>query len=143
VDDIRTVDSSRDFITRMDQEFADNGNPTAVIRHGGRLAGVIGIHHITWNDRKTSIGYWLGAEYQGKGLMTRACAAMIDVALVQERLNRVEITAATGNARSRAIPERLGFTHEGRLRQAQWLYDHFVDLELYAMLRDAWERFQS
>lgn len=139
VDDMRTADNSRDFIARMAREYAEGGNPTAVIRYRDRLAGVIGIHTINWNDRKTSIGYWLGEAFQGQGLMTRACRAMVEHALVTERLNRVEIHAATGNTRSRAIPERLGFTHEGCLRQAQWLYDHFVDLELYAMLREEWE----
>jgi ribosomal-protein-serine acetyltransferase len=140
VDDIRTVESIQEFIARMQAEQADTGNPTAVIMVRERLAGVIGIHPIHWNDRKTSLGYWLGAEFQGQGLMTRACRAMVHYALVEEGLNRVEITAATGNARSRSIPERLGFTHEGCMRQAQWLYDHFVDLELYAMLREEWER---
>lgn len=139
VDDIRAVDSIRAFIARMDRERADSGNPTATLWSHGCLAGVIGLHPINWNDRKAAIGYWLGAAFQGNGLMTRACAAMVDYALGQERLHRVEITVATGNARSRAIPERLGFTHEGRLRQAQWLYDHYVDLEMYAMLAEAWE----
>ncbi|OPZ83192.1 MAG: putative ribosomal N-acetyltransferase YdaF [bacterium ADurb.Bin429] len=138
VDDTRTVETIDAFIARMRREQADTGNPTMVLRLRGQLAGVIGIHPINWNDRKTSLGYWLSAEYQGRGLMTRACRTMVNYALVEERLNRVEITAATGNGRSRAIPERLGFTHEGCLRQAQWLYDHFVDLELYAMLREEW-----
>jgi len=40
--------------------------------------------------------------------------------------------------RSRAIPERLDFRQEGVLQQAEWLYDHFVDLVVYSVLAREW-----
>jgi ribosomal-protein-serine acetyltransferase len=52
--------------------------------------------------------------------------------------NRVVIACASKNQRSRAIPERLGFTHEGVAREAEWLYDRFVDSEIYALLNREW-----
>jgi ribosomal-protein-serine acetyltransferase len=54
-------------------------------------------------------------------------------------LNRVEIRAAEFNTRSRAIPERLGFTQEGIIRQAEWLYDYYVDHVVYGMLSEEWK----
>ena len=39
---------------------------------------------------------------------------------------------------SRAIPKRLGFTQEGVQKDAEWLYDHFVDLVMYSMLASQW-----
>ncbi len=59
-------------------------------------------------------------------------------ALVDARLNRVEIRCAVGNQKSQAIPKRLGFVQEGVLRDAEWLYDHFVDHLVYAMLARDW-----
>jgi ribosomal-protein-serine acetyltransferase len=45
---------------------------------------------------------------------------------------------AVGNTKSRAVPERLGFVQEGILHDAEWLYDHYVDLVIYSILKAAW-----
>ena len=70
--------------------------------------------------------------------MTMACRAVLDYAFGELGLNRVEIWCAVDNARSRAIPERLGFTHEGTTRQSQWLSDHHVDEAVYGRLASDW-----
>lgn len=67
--------------------------------------------------------------------MTASCRALINRAFGELDLHRVMILCATENRRSRAIPERLGFTLEGVAREAEWLYDHFVDLAIYGLLR--------
>jgi ribosomal-protein-serine acetyltransferase len=138
LDDVREVEHVRVFCRRGLHELAENGNFILGIWHREALAGVLEVHHIDWDDRRTSLGYWLGAEFQGKGLMTGACRTVIDHLFTHMSLNRVEIRAATGNTRSRAIPERLGFTWEGTLRQHQRLYGRYVDLEVYGMLREEW-----
>jgi ribosomal-protein-serine acetyltransferase len=65
--------------------------------------------------------------------------ALVDHAFAGWGLNRVEIRAALENARSRAIPERLGFKKEGVLREAERLGERFVDHALYAVLASEWE----
>lgn len=138
VDYETSVEDSCRFVRRSLQHYLDNEGLTLGIRLRGQLVGVIGYHSINWPSRKGEIGYWLGAEFQGQGLMTRACRAMIGYVFKKLLLNRVTILCATGNRRSRAIPERLGFTQEGTLREAEWLYDHFVDLVVYSMLAREW-----
>jgi ribosomal-protein-serine acetyltransferase len=98
---------------------ANQGFQTALIRDG-RIAGSVGFHALDWTNRSTSIGYWLSAEVEGRGLMTAAVRALVDHALDGWRLHRVTIEAAVGNARSRAIPERLGFREEGIMRAPSW-----------------------
>ncbi len=140
VDVTRTEEDILAFIRRMLDTFASNQGFSAGIWADGSIAGVITLHKIDWVNRKGEIGYWLGREFQGRGIMTDAARALTDHAIVELQLNRVEILCATGNAKSRAIPKRLGFTLEGVLREAQFLNERYDDLELYSMLRGGYRR---
>lgn len=138
IEQTQTSMDSGAFIQSGLQQFAHDNGFHAGIWLNEELTGVIGYLYWHWGNRRTELGYWLGAEYQGQGLMTRACRAFTEYAFVELGLQRVEIQCATDNLRSRAIPERLGFTNEGSRRQAEWLHDHFADLAVYSMLRDEW-----
>ena len=70
--------------------------------------------------------------------MTRACRALVEVGFTRLDLNRIVIRAACGNDKSAAVPLRLGFTLEGTSRQAERLYDRYVDLRVYALLKEEW-----
>jgi ribosomal-protein-serine acetyltransferase len=139
LDGTKAPGDTRAFIRSALNDFAKNNGFTAGIWYAGRLAGVIGFHGIDWAHRKTRLGYWCSAELQGRGLVTRACRALLTHAFRELGLNRVEIACATENQSSRAIPTRLGFTAEGASRDAEWLYDHFVDHVHYAMLARDWK----
>jgi ribosomal-protein-serine acetyltransferase len=139
VDGTTSLEDTRKFIRFSLEQFARNEGFNAGIWYHSKLAGVIGHHKINWANRKTSIGYWLGVSFQGKGLMTKSCRAVVNYDLNELKLNRIEIRCAVENRKSRAIPERLGFRQEGIIRQAEWLYDHFVDLVVYGMLADEWK----
>ncbi len=125
------------FVSSSIRKADENQGFDAGIWFENHLCGIVAHHRIDWADRSTSLGYWLDASHAGKGIMTQACAAVIDHAIETFDLHRVVIRCATENHRSRAIPERLGFTLEGIERQSQWLYDHFVDLAVYALLATA------
>ncbi|MCM3226230.1 ribosomal-protein-serine acetyltransferase [Terribacillus saccharophilus] len=139
VDQNTTVEHSRQFIQHTLDQFASNNGFTAGIWYQGALAGVIGFHKIDWSNRSTSLGYWLGEEYTGLGLMQKAVSKSLDYAFLELRLNRVEIRSAIGNVRSRRIPEKLNFTHEGTIRQAEKLVYGYVNHNVYGMLLEEWE----
>ncbi|MFC6333009.1 GNAT family N-acetyltransferase [Paenibacillus septentrionalis] len=139
VDGTNTVEDTKAFIHSSLQQFAAHNGFQAAICYEGTIAGCIGLHNIDWHNKKTSIGYWLASDQQGKGMMTRACRALIDYSFKELNLNRVEIRAGEYNQKSRAIPERLGFVQEGIVRQAEWLYDHYINHVIYGMLAEHWE----
>ncbi len=109
-----------------------------VVVSDGELVGLIGLNEMHLAYGHAHIGYWLSEECQGKGLMTLSTIAMLNYAFSVLNLNRVEIRCAPRNLSSRAIPERLGLFREGTLRQIERLYDRYVDLIVYSILREEW-----
>ena len=139
VDKTESADDVRDFITRAIAQMEANQGPTAGIWCGDELAGCIGCHPIDWANRNCSIGYWIDEAYQGRGLVTQCCKALLAYLFEDLGLHRVEIRCATGNLRSCAIPRRLGFTGEGIVREGQWVNDRWVDLVVWSMLEEEWK----
>jgi ribosomal-protein-serine acetyltransferase len=139
VDVTKSAEDSRVFIEMTKKQFASNDGFQAGIWYKGDFAGVIGFHRINWANRSTSIGYWLGERYQGKGIMTKSCKAFIEYAFKELNLNRVEIRCGEKNSGSKAIPERLGFVKEGMIRDVEWLYDHYIDHVVYGILAREWK----
>lgn len=137
-DDILSLDDSRRFIRSGLRQFADNDGFQAGIWYQGFLVGCLGFHGVDWSNRNTEIGYWLDRASTGQGIMTRCVRSMVDYIFDVWHLHRVEIRCAAGNLRSRAIPERLGFTQDGVLRDEMWLHDRFVDHVVYSTLANEW-----
>ena len=138
LDSSTSVSDTMRFIGRSVEQAEDENGLTLGIVCDRALAGVIGQHYVDSLNRRTEIGYWLDSERQGRGIVTRATARLTDYAFRQQDCNRVILHCAAANLKSRAVAERLGFVQEGLLREAEWLYDHYVDLVVYSMLKRTW-----
>ena len=128
----------REFIKDRVRDNEDRVSLTTVIFRDGQMCGAIALHTIDFQHRNTSIGYWIDAASEGRGIVTRACRAIVTEAFRSYGVHRVVIQCGTGNAKSSGIPRRLGFIEEGVLREAQWLADHWVDLRVFSMLEQDW-----
>lgn len=134
------VEHTKQFISFCVESMEKNESLHTVIIFRGEIVGISGYNSINWSNRTASIGYWLAENAQGHGIMTKVVQALTDYAIFHVNLNKVEIRAATRNTKSRSIPKRLGFKEEGTLRQAEWLYDHFVDHVVYGVLATEWQK---
>lgn len=139
VDATKTADDTKVFIKQSRKRFADNNGYDGLIFLENKLVGVIGYHQIDWPSKKTALGYWISENAQGKGLVTRAVRAFLDYGFDSLELNRIEIRCAGSNKSSRAIPERLGFTHEAICRDGEKLHDRFEDSLVFGMLAEEWK----
>ncbi|MEY8371041.1 GNAT family protein [Aerococcaceae bacterium 50-4] len=131
------------FIKEGLQQFANGNGFQCGLWYEGQLAGVVGLHYIHQQNKMTSLGYYLGEEFQGKGIMTQAVAFLLDYLFNDLGLNRVEIRAAVTNHKSQAIPKRLGFTEEGILRQDEQLDSGPSDSYVFSLLRDEYLKQQE
>jgi ribosomal-protein-serine acetyltransferase len=106
---------------------------------GGEIVGVVSFNSIEKLNRCATMGYWLAKSHTGRRLMTAAVKALVEEGFQQLDLNRIQARVATDNHPSQAVCDRLGLKKEGVLRQAEWLYDHYVDLTMNSVLRSEWE----
>ena len=126
------------FIAEAGEQLRRNDGFQAKIVREARIVGVAGFHSIDWDDRHTSVGYWLAEQSQGQGIMTATVRALVGHAFDEWRLHRVEIYAAPENRRSRAIPERLGFREEATLRENERVGGRYLDRVVYGLLEGEW-----
>lgn len=129
---------TRAFIKDSRRQFADGKSVNLLIFDRNVLAGGIGFNFLDTVNKWTELGYWLGEKHTGRGIVTKCSRVLIDNAFDEYEMQRVVIRCAKGNQKSRAVPERLGFTEEGTMRNAEWLHDRFEDLVVYSVLRDEW-----
>lgn len=138
-----SLDDAKVYIRAGLERFAANNGLRAGIWVQDNLAGMVSLHGLVWVDRKASLGYWLGASFQGQGLVTKACNVLINHAFSELKLNRLEIQCDSENDRSRKVAERLGFTQEGILRQSWCSGDRFMDQVVYGLLKSEWQGLKS
>lgn len=133
VDDTRTPGSTRRFIEAGLTMHANNSGLQAGVWFRGQLAGVVSLNHIDHMNKQTEIGYWLGRDFQGQGIMTRACAALTGYVFEELAMQHVEIRCAVDNQKSRAIPERLGYEIEGTSMQLDWYTEQYINTVVYGL----------
>lgn len=133
VEHTRSEADTRAFVRQALQRYAKGRALHVLLWHSGQLAGGTGLR-IDPENRAASIGYWLDAAQEGRGLVTDSVRALIRYAFDELALHRLEIRCEPRNTRSRAVPRRLGFQEEGTLRHVQRLNSGFSDLIVYSLL---------
>ncbi|MHB8140092.1 MAG: GNAT family N-acetyltransferase [Vulcanimicrobiaceae bacterium] len=108
-----------------------------VIELDGGAIGGIGLKPGQDIERYCSeIGYWLGEEYWGRGIMTEVLRAFSEHALTALRFTRLFAVPIVWNPASCRVLEKAGFTREGILRSACVKDGRVADMALYAKVRD-------
>ncbi len=128
------------FLHAVIRKYHSGEGPQYAILYRSFMCGVCGFNRIDNANRMGSIGYWLSESYTGRGIMTETVSALLGIGFGQYRLNKIEILCATDNLKSRAVPERLGFHHDGILRQNELLNGAYVDHAVYSLLAEEYIR---
>lgn len=142
VDQSRSVDDVRNYAKLSLQRFADRTALALHILEHNKIVGGTG-----WTDwqqwtleqrnaegHTADIGYWLASSAQGRGVMTRCVSKLVDLAFNQYGVHRLTIRAEPDNARSNALPRRLGFKLEGTMRHIARYDGRWIDHNLWALL---------
>jgi ribosomal-protein-serine acetyltransferase len=133
---VKSVKDSVEFIQTSSSDPKSEKGLELGIWMQDQLVGCLGLHAVSKQSKFTSLGYWLGRDFQGKGIMTKSVAYLIEYCFKELDLNRIEIRAAVENAGSRGVAERLGFKQEGILRQVEYVANKYQNQVVYSLLRE-------
>lgn len=89
------------------------------------------------------IGYWLGEEFWGRGILSEAVPAMVSYIFNNFQVNRIFACVLEGNAGSMRVLENAGFRAEAVLRKATIKNNKYMDEHIFAVLRDDYLARQS
>lgn len=133
--EVDSLDEATHYLHAMEDGAADGEIREWYLFSGAVLCGSIRVKDIDAYDRKAKIGYFLGSQFEGRGIMTTALRVILHHCFTALELNRIELHCAATNTASQAVAQRLGFTLEGVLREDEWLHGAFVDIYVYGLLR--------
>ena len=117
----------------LQQAISDQSTTKFCIEVNGRAVGGMGIHPgKDVHSHTATLGYWLGEDFWGRGIMTDAVAAFIDFCFENFPFRRVSAEVFANNPASARVLEKAGFAFEGRLKNNVVKDGELLDSMLYA-----------
>ena len=134
----RNIGDSRAYLRYMLRRYRQHEPASWGIewRETEQIIGTIGFMWIQADNSAAEVGYSLAREFWNRGIMTEALRAVIDYGFGRLNLNRIEAQHETSNPASGAVMRKCGMAREGTLRQRLYNKGKYVDVDLYAILRD-------
>lgn len=139
VDKTTKVEHSLHYIQQSLHELQYQESLALGILYKNHIIGSIGVHHWDTTIKRAELGYWIGKEYEGKGILTACITRFIDFLFSKTDLNKLEIRFVPDNVRSASVAARLNFKTEGILRQSLLRHGKLEDIVVTGLLKMDWK----
>ncbi|HWM36052.1 MAG TPA: GNAT family protein [Streptomyces sp.] len=137
-DVVTDPESSRTFLQSYAEKAAADAGRIYGIWTDGKLVGGVLFRTMDTEQGTAEAGCWLEPSAVGKGLVTRAARVIIDWAVEERGIHRVEWVVAAANEASVAVARRLGMSKEGVLRERYLRWGKRHDIEVWSLLAPEW-----
>lgn len=137
-DFVTDLESSRSYLRAYAEKAAADAGRIYGIWTDGELVGGVLFKTMDVERGTAEAGCWLEPSAVGKGLVTRAARVIIDWAIEERGIHRVEWRVKAANGASIAVARRLGMTKEGVLRESYPYRGKRHDIEVWSVLAPEW-----
>lgn len=138
-DAAKDLESARNLLQRYADNTASDTQRIFGIWLDDKLVGGVLLRDLNVPQGRAEVGCWLEPAATGKGLITKAATLLIDWAIRERGVHRVEWLVSSKNAPSIAVARRLGMTRDGVLRSYHPHRGVRQDLEVWSVLAPEWE----
>jgi ribosomal-protein-alanine N-acetyltransferase len=131
-------------LTRGRQEAA-NGTDYAFFLFEKTAAGEVMVGGLTISNVRRraaqfgTLGYWMGEDFAGRGLMTEAVGVLLPFFFLTLGLHRLQAAFLPHNMASRRVLEKNGFREEGYAESYLQIDGRWADHVLFALTRERWD----
>lgn len=110
-----------------------------LVPHGQtQIIGTCGYTRWIRDHHFAILGYDLARRFWRQGLMSEAVSAVLRLGFDEMDLNRVEALVMTGNTASAAVLRRMGFAHEGEMRERALHRGSYRNVQVFGLTRADW-----
>ena len=138
----KSVDTAHEILDLWVPQYQDNTfyQWAIELKELGEAIGSISV--VSHDDRVelAHIGYCIGKNWWGQGIMTDALDAVMTFLFDEVGVQRVESLHDTNNPASGAVMRKCGMKFEGTHRRSQWCNQGICDADWYAILKEEWRK---
>lgn len=142
----RSVEESREIIKSV---LSAKETYAVCLKEYGKPIGSVGINfkensNIDLKDGEGELGYWLGVEFWGKGIIPEACKELIRHAFEDLKLEKLWCASHKGNHNSERVKEKCGFVFCAESKnELQQLTGEIVDINISCLEKSRWQNLKS
>jgi ribosomal-protein-serine acetyltransferase len=133
----QSVSQRKELILQWQIDWAEKRDMPMGVFRNGQMVGATGFH-LRHGEGQMEIGYWVRTSCIGQGIATRTAHALTNVAFALDEVTEVLIAHDVANIRSRAVPERLGFTLVKEYEMTPNASAETGHMYLWSMKRGSW-----
>ena len=138
----KSVDDAHAILNIWIPQYSDNTFYQWVIelKSTGEPIGSISV--VDFDDQVDSaeIGFCIGKNWWGQGIMTESFQAVIDFLFGEVGVQRIEAGHDPNNPASGAVQRKCGLKYEGTFRRRVRSNQGITDVDWYAILKEEWMR---
>lgn len=137
----KSPELTRTLLTDWCKEYDRPNYYNWAMEYEGKPIGSIGVVRIDERSEWAELGYCIGYDYWGKGIMTEAARAVIAFLFSAVGFHRIGIDHAVKNPASGKVAQKCGLSYEGT-RRAYYksLAGEYLDIVHYGILKSDWEK---
>lgn len=113
-----------------------------ILKDKNKLIGNCGIRKSTFESQEGELGCELDPNFWKQGYAYEAVSTILKYSFEELKLHRVWITTKAENKAAIKLVKKLRMRKEGRLREQEWLHDHWGDSLIYSILSHEWKMHQ-
>jgi [ribosomal protein S5]-alanine N-acetyltransferase len=130
------------FITWQHEIPRNKFQLAIILKNENKLIGNCGIRKNNTTATQADMGCELNPHYWGQGIAREAIIMLLNYSFKQLKLHRIWATTKEENLAAISLVKKLNFKYEGKLREDEWLHDHWSNSLVYAILESEWRTIQ-